>query len=130
VTANANFRSDEFVMLLANAAWYLYEVGDYDIGLRVVETAFLACENKRSLQYAVLSNVAGCAYFELNRQNECRRYWEVFSEIQDEKLPDDNLEVKAISFRRFFPDYLLTSLPALNIIPQHGKSRIRSGELR
>ena len=89
--------------LLYNAAWYLYEVGDYDICLRVVETAWLACEDKRSLQYAALCNVAGCAYSELNKQGDCRKYWEDCSEIQNTLLPDDNIEVRSKSGLFPFP---------------------------
>jgi hypothetical protein len=80
---------------LYNAAWYLYEVSDYDIVLRVVETAWTACDDKKSLQYAALCNVAGCAYFELNKLGECRRHWAVFSEIQDASLPENNIEVSS-----------------------------------
>lgn len=82
-----------FVKLMHNAAWYLYEVSDYDVCLQVVETAWIACEDKNSLQYAALCNVAGSVYSEINRIAECRKYWTLASEIQDALLPENNIEV-------------------------------------
>jgi len=84
--------SKQFIDLLANSAWYLYEVSDYEICLRVVETAWQACEDKDSLQYATLCNIAGGAYYELNRLNECRQHWERFLKIQETLLPEGSLE--------------------------------------
>lgn len=86
-------RSPEFVKLLYNAAWYLYEVSDYDICLKLVETAWLACDDKDSLQYAELCNVAGCVYHETNKLGECRRHWLTFSKIQEASLPENHIDV-------------------------------------
>ncbi|PVH79051.1 TPR-like protein [Cadophora sp. DSE1049] len=84
--------SSNFINLLSNCAWYLYEVGDYDICLRLVETGRLACENAETLQYATLSNVAGAAYYELNKLGECRKNFEIFLAIQEKLLPEGSLE--------------------------------------
>jgi hypothetical protein len=88
--------SKEFIDLLANCAWYLYEVSDYDICLRVVETAWSACEDKESLQYGTLCNLAGVAYYDLNRLGDCRKHFEKFLKIQEMLLPDGSLEVSTL----------------------------------
>ncbi len=58
-----------------------------------MDTAGAACADKESLQYAILCNAAGGAYYELNQLHECRNNWETFLEIQETKLPSDDLEV-------------------------------------
>jgi len=85
--------SPQFIDLLYNCAWYLYEVSDYDMCLRLVETGWTACEDKDSLQYAGLCNAAGGAYYELNRLGDCRKNWEIFLKLQEKLLPEDDLEV-------------------------------------
>jgi len=61
--------------------------------LRVVETAWSACEDKNSLRYATLCNIAGGAYYELNKLGECRKNWENMMAIRDALLSEDDLEV-------------------------------------
>jgi hypothetical protein len=85
--------SPEFVKLLYNAAWYLYEVSDYDICVLVVQTAWLACDDKESLSYAELCNVAAAAYLELNKLDECRRNWVTTSEIHEKLLSENDIDV-------------------------------------
>ena len=53
----------------------------------------MACEEKDSLQYATLCNVAGGAYYELNKLGECRKNWERFLQLQESKLSEDDIEV-------------------------------------
>lgn len=93
VHSDVSTRPPQFIELLYNAAWYLYEVGDYDVCLRLVETAWLACDDKKSLQYAWLCNVAGCAYYELNKLGECRKCWTTFFNIQEASLQENDLNV-------------------------------------
>ena len=88
------YRSVEFVRLLSNCAWYLFEVSDYEICLRVVETGWLACDDKESLEYATLSRIAGEACFELNKLSDCRQHWESVFRIQEKLLQDNSLEVR------------------------------------
>jgi len=85
--------STKFIELLSNCAWYLYEISDYDLCLRLVDTARLACDDKESLEYATLCNIAGGAYYELNQLHECRKNWEIFLQIQEAKLSAKHLEL-------------------------------------
>ncbi|RDW59780.1 hypothetical protein BP6252_12867 [Coleophoma cylindrospora] len=88
--------SEEFIKLLSNCAWYLYEIGDYAQCLKVVETDCIACKED-TLQYATLCNIAGAAYFELNRLNECRVNWETMYKLHAQFLPEDSLE-RSVSY--------------------------------
>jgi hypothetical protein len=76
--------------------------------LKMVETAWTACEDKDSLKYAILCHTAGSAYYELNRLTECRKYWTKMMEIRDSLLSEDDLEVSDLSNLRF---NISTSLP-------------------
>lgn len=70
-------------------------MSDYDVCLRIVETGRLACGNDtESLQYATLCNVAGAAYYELNKLVDCRKNFEIFHSIQAKLLPENDLQVK------------------------------------
>ena len=72
----------------------MYEVSDYDMCLRLTETAAVACLDTESLQYAALCMTAGSAYYELNQVSECRKKWELSMQIREAKLPKGHLEVK------------------------------------
>ena len=61
--------------------------------LKMVETAWTACEDKDSLEYAILCHTAGSAYYELNRVTDCRKHWTKMMEIRDTLLPENDLEV-------------------------------------
>ncbi|KAH7416708.1 P-loop containing nucleoside triphosphate hydrolase protein [Cadophora sp. MPI-SDFR-AT-0126] len=85
--------SPRLIDLLSNCAWYLYEVSDYDVCLRIVETGRLACgDDTESLRYATLCNVAGAAYYELNKLVDCRTNFEIFHSIQAKLLPENDLQ--------------------------------------
>lgn len=58
-----------------------------------METGWLACTDENTLQYGKLCNIAGGAYYELNKLGECRRNWDKFMKIQESLLPEDDLEV-------------------------------------
>ena len=82
-------------------------VSDYDMCLKMVETAWTACEDKDSLKYAILCHTAGSAYYELNRLTECRKHWTKMMDIRDTLLPEDDLEVSNCNCLRFlFPPNL------------------------
>jgi hypothetical protein len=85
------------VKLLYNAAWFLYEDSDYDTCVRVVQAGWLACEEKGSLQWAELCNVAAAAYLELNKLEETRKNWTTTSEIHELMLEEDDLDVGLLS---------------------------------
>jgi len=84
--------SPQLVDLLANCAWYLYEISDYDVCLRVISTAQTATNDTNSLQYAHLCNTAASAYYELNQIADCRVNWEKALAIRESLLPDDDIE--------------------------------------
>jgi hypothetical protein len=67
------------------------EVGDYEFCARLVETASSACDDKSSLLYAELLNIAGARFYELNRLSDCRKAWEVTLRIRKERLPHDHI---------------------------------------
>lgn len=92
-STNLFVRTPRFVTLLYNCARYLYEVSDYDLCLRLTDTATLACVDKDSLQFADICSAAGSAYYELNRLDACRKQWELYMRIQEEKLQERDLEV-------------------------------------
>jgi hypothetical protein len=111
------YRSRYFIDLLSNCAWYLYEASDYGMCLRLVETAWSACEDKTSLRYATLCNIAGGAYYELNKLAECRKYWERMMTIRDTLLPEHDLEVSEESSP--LPSYPATHMEMLNFDNEH-----------
>ena len=73
---------------------YLYEISDYDVCLRLIETAISATEEKDSLRYAHLCNTAASCYYELNKMAECRKHFEIVLRIREEQLPEDHIDVR------------------------------------
>ncbi|KAG0647439.1 hypothetical protein D0Z07_6667 [Hyphodiscus hymeniophilus] len=70
----------------ANYTRYLLELGDYDVGGRVIETAAVACDDKRSIMYAEIRNTAGARLLDLNRLSQCRLAFEESKRIRTEHL--------------------------------------------
>jgi hypothetical protein len=71
------------------------ELSDYDMCLKLVDSAQLACgDSTDSLAYATLCNVAGSAYYELNKLAECRKNWEISAQIQEKLLRENDLKVR------------------------------------
>jgi hypothetical protein len=77
---------------------YLYEIGDYEVSGRVVETARHACEDKTSLLYAYLLDTAGSRFYDLNRLSDCRLAWETVLKIRKERLSHDDPVSKCLRF--------------------------------
>jgi hypothetical protein len=69
---------------------YVYEIGDYEVCGRVIETAIGACEDKTSMLYARLVDTAGSRYYDLNRLSDCRTSWETTLQIRRERLAHDH----------------------------------------
>lgn len=88
--------SPEFVQLLSNCAWYLFEVGDYEVAGRILETAASACDNKSSLVYAEIRNTAGARYYDLNRLTDCRMAYEECMRIRQEHLSHKDIGIASI----------------------------------
>ena len=76
---------------------YLYEIGDYEVCGRVVETAIGACEDRTSWLYARLVDTAGSRYYAMNRLSDCRTSWETALNIRREHLPHDDTFSKSIA---------------------------------
>ncbi|CZR55427.1 uncharacterized protein PAC_05315 [Phialocephala subalpina] len=88
--------TDRFVELLSNCAWYIYELGDFDVSKKVVEIAILSCENKDSLLYAELRSTAGSLFYDLNQLDNCRQAWDEALRIRESKLPQNSPHIAAI----------------------------------
>ncbi|KAH7348885.1 P-loop containing nucleoside triphosphate hydrolase protein [Rhexocercosporidium sp. MPI-PUGE-AT-0058] len=85
-------KSPQLIQLFINCAWYLCEICDYRTCLQVITSARLACESTDSLEYGTLCSIAGCAYYELNDLDGCRKNFETFRRIQETLLSEDALE--------------------------------------
>jgi tetratricopeptide (TPR) repeat protein/Cdc6-like AAA superfamily ATPase len=81
-----------FVKLLANCAWYLFEIADYEECLNIINTARSACDDQQSLDYAHLLNTESTTYFEQNRLRQSREAAEVARAIRGEKLSPDSAD--------------------------------------
>ena len=82
------------MIFLTSGSRYLYEISDYDVCLRIIETASSATEDQNSLQMAHLCNTAASCYYELNRIGDCRKNWEIALNIREILLDDDDIEVQ------------------------------------
>lgn len=70
-------------------------MSDYDLCLLLVKSGKIACgENRNTLQFATLCNIAGCSYLELNRLRETREEWEEYLRLQQSLLEEGNLSVR------------------------------------
>jgi tetratricopeptide (TPR) repeat protein len=85
-----------FVKLLANSAWYLFEIADYDECLNIIRTARAACEDPTSLDFAHLLNTEGTTYFEQNKLRLSRDACEAARRIREEKLNSDSAEMAIV----------------------------------
>ncbi|PMD63260.1 uncharacterized protein K444DRAFT_626991 [Hyaloscypha bicolor E] len=84
------------VELMSNCAWYLHELGDYEVSGQVLDTAVSACENRDSLLYAELRSTAGSRFYDLNKLGVCRKAWDEALAIRKSFLPQNNPSVAAI----------------------------------
>jgi tetratricopeptide (TPR) repeat protein len=80
--------TDEFVDLICNATWYLYEMGDYALGVSIVRLGKSICKNETSAQFARLCSTQGANYYELNRAADCRTNWELALRLRQEASAD------------------------------------------
>lgn len=85
-----------FVKLLANSAWYLFEIADYDECLNIIRTARAACEDPGSLDFAHLLNTEGTTYFEQNKLRLSRDACEAARRIREDKLNSDSAEMAIV----------------------------------
>lgn len=69
---------------------YLYEVSDYDLSLRVIKTAFTACQDNRSSQYGSLCSTAGSCYYELNKLRASGEEYQKALEIRENEGNEDD----------------------------------------
>ncbi|KAG4441818.1 hypothetical protein IFR05_002682 [Cadophora sp. M221] len=88
--------SPELIMVLSNAAWYLYEIGDYDACNRVAENGIIACGSKTARLYAGLRLTQGACLFELNRLMDCRKAWEDAQRVRTSELRKDEPGIAAM----------------------------------
>jgi hypothetical protein len=67
------------------------EISDQYTCGRIVTSGLAACEDKSSLLYSDLLNIAGRLYHEQNQLAKCRKCWEETLRIRREHLPSDNI---------------------------------------
>lgn len=79
--------------LLKNCAWYLYEIGETDGCLKLLDIALDACLEKDSLLYSQLCNNAACTYFDINNAGRCWEYFSKCLEIRKGRLPSDHSDL-------------------------------------
>ena len=92
--------SETFAELLKNATWYLQEIGEISRCQDLLDIAFSACEDDRSLTYAYLCNTKVVLAMELNDIAGGRRYSKEAISIREEKLAPDDLDL-AVSYGNF-----------------------------
>jgi tetratricopeptide (TPR) repeat protein len=71
---------------------YLYQIGDYETCLQLVNTASNACKDKDSTVYAHLKIAAGTCYFDMNKLKDCRRDYEIALAIQEREGENNDLK--------------------------------------
>lgn len=80
----------DFIELLGNCAWYLFEIGDWGDCDKIIESAKTRCGDKTGLPYSHLLNTAGGSSFERNRLAAARVNLEESLRIRRKHLaPDD-----------------------------------------
>lgn len=88
--------TDKLVALIGNCAWYLYEVGDYDNALLIIDIAYTAIGDTSSLLYADLNNTEGNCKLELNKLLEGRQCFNIALSIREARLAADDIELAAV----------------------------------
>jgi hypothetical protein len=78
--------------MIGNCAWYLYEVGDYDQALEIIQIGWEAHGNADSLYHADLCNTAGTCYLEKNFLVKCREVLETSMRIRERDLNPDHID--------------------------------------
>lgn len=91
---NGNVVPDlNFIRLLSNAGWYLYEVADYAECIDMMNIACSACDDKSSLLYSHLLNALGSSYVEVNKLKKGRAVFDEALKIRVRKLDEDDLQL-------------------------------------
>jgi tetratricopeptide (TPR) repeat protein len=83
----------DFLELISNCCWYLYELGEKADCNRIAEIARSACSDKRSLVYSHIVNTLGTSLFELNKMRKCREYLEEALRVRKSLMTDDKEHV-------------------------------------
>jgi tetratricopeptide (TPR) repeat protein len=107
---------------------YLYEIGDYEVSGRVIETGIEACEDKTSLLYARLVDTAGSRFSDLNRLSDCRNAWETALKIRRERLSHDS-PLSKYTAPPIFLVYVLNVSKVAGIYNNLGNLETASGNL-
>jgi tetratricopeptide (TPR) repeat protein len=79
--------------LYANKTRYLYETGDYNLSIEIIDIVQSVCTGKTSVFFAELCNTHGAVFYELNRTADCRANWKQSYTLRKhfaaEAAPDD-----------------------------------------
>jgi len=87
---------NEFVELMSNCAWYLYELGDYTTTSLVSGTGLQACRDKDSMIYAELKLIDGCHRYDMNELAACREAWEESLRVRAKLVQPNDMRIAAI----------------------------------
>lgn len=68
---------------------YLYEIGDYDGSIGMIENGIMGCSDRTTLHYVGLCLTKGACFFELNRLADCRKAWEEAQRVHKGRLKRD-----------------------------------------
>jgi tetratricopeptide (TPR) repeat protein len=74
---------------------YLYEIGEFDDALKLLDMAYTVCPDKTTLVYAHLCNSAAAILFELNDLKKCKEMDDKAFAIRSTLLPEDDLDLAA-----------------------------------
>ncbi|KAH9220315.1 P-loop containing nucleoside triphosphate hydrolase protein [Leptodontidium sp. 2 PMI_412] len=88
--AAAKLVANQFPKRLIIGTMYLFELGDYDTCEQIIDTALMACKDRKSLLYSRLRGTQGCLFFDLTLLSKCREAWEETLQIREEILPHDD----------------------------------------
>ena len=84
--------SKDALWLWIDCSWYLYESGDFQESVALLETATNACDDTSGLQYAYLQSHISCSYFELHDVEKAKEAIEMAVSIREKLLPEDDLD--------------------------------------
>ncbi|KAL2064599.1 hypothetical protein VTL71DRAFT_3736 [Oculimacula yallundae] len=86
----------EFLELMCNCGWYLYESGEYTTTALVSKTGLRAANDKESMVYAELLLIDGCHHYDMNELVDCRKSWERSLRVREKILVATDEKLAAI----------------------------------
>jgi tetratricopeptide (TPR) repeat protein len=72
---------------------YLFETGELDDALSILDIAYDMCTDKTTLVYAHLCNSAAVIFFEMNELKKCQEMNDIAYSIRSKLLPENDLDL-------------------------------------